>query len=908
MTEDGGGGGGDDAAMANSSDQTDSQKARALEDLAQALHSSLSRLSASSRTLPSERDFHFYRNFDDFKAPIGEISEKSSSLLRSIGSSASAAAASGKDAAFPEELEDAYDWLVNVNDEVLEQFDASADEFRRVRKEEEESGKRIMEVDGGFQLVHGKKKNKAVQGSLDRAASNSVNGTGESSVKVASLKEKVGGPKPKVPFHIPTIRRPQEEFFISMNNSNQPFQHVWLPKSEDGQRFIHPLEELSVLDFIDKPVASKEPVKPLSMENTPFKLVEEVRDLKEMAAKLRGVDEFAVDLEHNQYRSFQGLTCLMQISTRTEDFVVDTLKLRVQIGPHLRAVFKDPTKRKVMHGADRDIIWLQRDFGIYVCNMFDTGQASRVLKLERNSLEYLLHHYCGVAANKEYQNADWRLRPLPPEMIRYAREDTHYLLHIFDVMRNELLAFSGNSDDPLVDVYKRSYDLCMQLYEKDLWTDTSYLSIYGLQGAGFNAQQIAVVAGLYEWRDVIARAQDESTGYILPNKTLLEIAKQMPVTTGKLLRLVKSRHPYVERNLASVVSIIRNSIQNSAAYEAMVELLKERRVAPDNSLLANDGSPSVPPETPSEQNDETVECTNSVSTICHSVGDRGNQEVVSDHPAKDEKVLLNVDRSEDSTAKTQLLSSANGAAAASVQVLKKPGGAFGALLGKLGPKRKCNTDEKEKKETKLEKIRSSVNLPFHSFSGSKEQPEALREPEALGEEPAQASEAQNILVLATTKAEDIIMLEDNDDAEESPQDDSDTEKDMEETDSMEPNLKTDKDDEAISLTDLSSSFQRCLESVKQSKKAGQVENSQETSSFLQVKPFDYEAARREVRFGVDKKDGSGRDEGQKRLLNSRGRKNSSAADQFQKDDGSRLPEGRRRQAFPASGNRSVTFR
>lgn len=56
---------------------------------------------------------------------------------------------------------------------------------------------------------------------------------------------------------------------------------------------------------------------------------------------------FQVDLEHNQYRSFQGLTCLMQISTRTEDFVVDTLKLRVHVGPYLREVFKDPSKRKV---------------------------------------------------------------------------------------------------------------------------------------------------------------------------------------------------------------------------------------------------------------------------------------------------------------------------------------------------------------------------------------------------------------------------------------------------------------------------------------------------------------------------------------------------------------------------------
>ena len=28
--------------------------------------------------------------------------------------------------------------------------------------------------------------------------------------------------------------------------------------------------------------------------------------------------------------------------------------------------------------------------------------------------------------------ADWRIRPLPAEMIRYAREDTHYLLYVYD--------------------------------------------------------------------------------------------------------------------------------------------------------------------------------------------------------------------------------------------------------------------------------------------------------------------------------------------------------------------------------------------------------------------------------------------------------------------------------------------
>ncbi|XP_071727871.1 protein RRP6-like 1 [Rutidosis leptorrhynchoides] len=391
----------------------------------------------------------------------------------------------------------------------------------------------------------------------------------------------MGTQKAKVSFHNPWIRRPQDEYKILVNNSNSPFEHVWLDKSEDGSRFIHPLEKYSVMDFVDKTVSNVEPVKPLPVESISFKLVQDVKGLKDLAAKLRDADEFAVDLEHNQYRSFQGLTCLMQISTRTEYFIVDTLKLRVQIGPYLRDVFKDPTKRKVMHGADRDIIWLQRDFAIYVCNMFDTGQASRVLKLERNSLEYLLHYFCNVSANKEYQNADWRLRPLTDEMLRYAREDTHYLLYIYDLMKRLLLSSSIDPECPetaLIEVYQRSYDVCMHLYQKELLTENSYLSIYGLHAADLNGQQLAIVAGLCEWRDRIARSKDESTGFILPNKSLIEIAKQIPLTPAKLCDVLKSRHPYIERNLGSVVSIIRHSMQNASAFDPVALKLKEKHI------------------------------------------------------------------------------------------------------------------------------------------------------------------------------------------------------------------------------------------------------------------------------------------------------------------------------------------
>lgn len=40
-----------------------------------------------------------------------------------------------------------------------------------------------------------------------------------------------------------------------------------------------------------------------------------------------------------------------------------------------------------------------------------------------------------LQADKRFQLADWRVRPLTPEMLHYARCDTHYLLYCYDRLR-----------------------------------------------------------------------------------------------------------------------------------------------------------------------------------------------------------------------------------------------------------------------------------------------------------------------------------------------------------------------------------------------------------------------------------------------------------------------------------------
>jgi hypothetical protein len=78
------------------------------------------------------------------------------------------------------------------------------------------------------------------------------------------------------------------------------------------------------------------------LQNAALHFVDTEEGLRQMVAQLEGVPELAVDLEHHSFRSFLGITCLMQLSDRNSDFVVDVVKLRPHIGPLLAPIFADP--------------------------------------------------------------------------------------------------------------------------------------------------------------------------------------------------------------------------------------------------------------------------------------------------------------------------------------------------------------------------------------------------------------------------------------------------------------------------------------------------------------------------------------------------------------------------------------
>ena len=90
------------------------------------------------------------------------------------------------------------------------------------------------------------------------------------------------------------------------------------------------------------------PIKPSPLDETSAIWVDTPAALEEMVEQLRTSKEIAVDLEHHDTHSYYGFTCLMQISTREHDWIVDTLALRQELrDDKLGGVMADPAVLKV---------------------------------------------------------------------------------------------------------------------------------------------------------------------------------------------------------------------------------------------------------------------------------------------------------------------------------------------------------------------------------------------------------------------------------------------------------------------------------------------------------------------------------------------------------------------------------
>lgn len=248
-------------------------------------------------------------------------------------------------------------------------------------------------------------------------------------------------------------------------------------------------------------------------------LITQAEELQALAQELAREGTIAVDTESNSLHAYREQVCLVQFSTPEKDYLVDPLAL-ADLSP-LGPVFADPGIEKVFHAAEYDLICLKRDFGFEFNNLFDTMIAARTLGREEVGLGSLLEAEFKVRLDKRFQRADWGERPLPRELLAYARMDTHYLVALRDRLRADLearglLALAEEDFNRMTHVNGRG----VEDRAPDPWRVSGAYDL--------DPQQAAVLGELVRYRDKAARTANRPLFKVLNDSTLLEVAYRMP--------------------------------------------------------------------------------------------------------------------------------------------------------------------------------------------------------------------------------------------------------------------------------------------------------------------------------------------------------------------------------------------
>lgn len=262
-----------------------------------------------------------------------------------------------------------------------------------------------------------------------------------------------------------------------------------------------------------------------------FELITELSDLKTLARDLRKEEIIAVDTEADSFYHYFEKTCLIQIATRKNAWLVDPLALGgpAELKP-LGPIFADPKIRILFHAAEYDIFILKRDCDFSFSNLFDTMLSAQLLGYPSVGLAALVEHHFDKRLPKDEQKSDWSRRPLTEKQLQYAVTDVIYLIRLAEKLERELkqknrLGWAQHEFGILAD----------RRWPERAFDDLGYLRIKGAKL--LDPVSLSVLRELYLVRDARAREIDRPPFKVLGNRTLIELARERPTDAAGLIRI-----------------------------------------------------------------------------------------------------------------------------------------------------------------------------------------------------------------------------------------------------------------------------------------------------------------------------------------------------------------------------------
>jgi ribonuclease D len=322
-----------------------------------------------------------------------------------------------------------------------------------------------------------------------------------------------------------------------------------------------------------------------------YETIEDATRLAETVERLRGEPLLGVDTEAAGYHRYFDRMSLVQISSRTGNYLVDPLALD-SLEP-LRELFEDEAVEKIFHDADYDLRILDRDAKMGIRGLFDTQIAAAFLGERQLGLGNIVERYLGLKLPKEFQRADWAERPLSAGMMEYAATDTAHLPDLRDRLKAEL------EDKGRLHWAEEEF----RRREQTRWTepDETREAFMRIKGARDLAPRgLAILRELHAWREGVAKERDQATFRILSNQALLELSAAPRGSVGELSSVNGISPGLAQRRGRDILAAVQRGqavpedelprwprgqrFERDLALEARVEALRDARTRASDRL------------------------------------------------------------------------------------------------------------------------------------------------------------------------------------------------------------------------------------------------------------------------------------------------------------------------------------
>ena len=190
----------------------------------------------------------------------------------------------------------------------------------------------------------------------------------------------------------------------------------------------------------------------------------------------------------------------------------------------------------ILHAATQDLACLA-EIKLTPRRLFDTEHAGRLLNLPRVGLASLVEHYLDRSLAKEHSAADWSTRPLPEPWLVYAALDVEVLIELRNLIAADLEK-AGKTEWAAQD-FEALLSFTGTPPRHEPWRRTSGIH----QARGRRA--LGLVRAIWETRDAIAADRDVTPGRILPDTSILEMARTPPANLADLkqMKVMRNRGP-----------------------------------------------------------------------------------------------------------------------------------------------------------------------------------------------------------------------------------------------------------------------------------------------------------------------------------------------------------------------------